>query len=39
LVTRQEGGREHLIPDVPEMYVQSVDLDARRIVVDWDPEF
>lgn len=39
LVTRQEDGREHLIPYVPEMYVQSVDLDARRIVVDWDPEF
>ena len=39
LVARKEDGREHLIPYVPEMYVQSVDLDAKRIVVDWDEEF
>jgi 16S rRNA processing protein RimM len=39
LVARREDGRECLIPYVPEMYVQSVDLDARRIVVDWDEEF
>ena len=39
LVARQENGREHLIPYVPEMYVQSVDLDARRIVVDWEEDF
>lgn len=39
LVARQEGGREHLIPYVPDVYVQSVDLDAKRIVVDWDENF
>lgn len=39
LVARREDGREHLIPYVPDMYVQSVDLDARRIVVDWDENF
>jgi 16S rRNA processing protein RimM len=39
LVSRQEDGREHLIPYVPELYIQSVDLEARRIVVDWDPDF
>ena len=39
LVARQEDGREHLVPYVPEMYVHSVDLDEKRIVVDWDPEF
>ncbi|HET9835320.1 MAG TPA: ribosome maturation factor RimM [Rhodanobacteraceae bacterium] len=39
LVARREDGREHLIPYVPEMYVQSVDLDAKRITVDWDPDF
>jgi 16S rRNA processing protein RimM len=39
LVARQEDGREHLVPYVPEVYVQSVDLEAKRIVVDWDPDF
>lgn len=39
LVTREENGREHLIPFVPDVYVQAVDLDARRIVVDWDADF
>ena len=39
LVSRREDGREHLIPYVPEMYVQSVDLDGKRIVVDWDENF
>lgn len=39
LVARREDGRERLIPYVPEMYVQSVDLDGRRIVVDWDSDF
>ena len=35
LVTRDEAGRERLIPYVVDVYVKSVDLDARRIVVDW----
>ncbi|MEO7150071.1 MAG: ribosome maturation factor RimM [Rhodanobacteraceae bacterium] len=39
LVTREENGREHLIPFVPDVYVHSVDLGARRIVVDWDADF
>ncbi|HEX6612284.1 MAG TPA: ribosome maturation factor RimM [Rhodanobacteraceae bacterium] len=39
LVARQENGREHLIPYVPEVYVHSVDLDAGRITVDWDEDF
>ena len=39
LVARQEDGRERLIPYVPEMYVRSVDLDAKRIVVDWEEDF
>ena len=33
------GDRERLIPFVPPQYVTSVDFDARRIVVDWDPDF
>lgn len=39
LVARREDGREHLIPYVPEVYVQSVDLEAKRIVVDWEEDF
>jgi 16S rRNA processing protein RimM len=34
-----KGERERLIPFVPERYVTSVDLEAGRIEVDWDPEF
>ena len=32
------GDRERLIPFVPD-YVKSVDRDARRITVDWKPEY
>ncbi|ACE84515.1 ribosome maturation factor RimM [Cellvibrio japonicus] len=31
--------RERLIPYVPGQFVLSVDLDSKRILVDWDPEF
>ncbi|WP_111497461.1 MULTISPECIES: ribosome maturation factor RimM [Marinobacter] len=31
--------RERLIPYLPDDVIQQIDLDARRIVVDWDPEF
>jgi 16S rRNA processing protein RimM len=33
------GERERLIPFTPGHALQSVDLDAGRVVVDWDPEF
>jgi len=33
------GDRERLVPFVQPDFVQSVDFDAGRIVVDWDPEF
>jgi 16S rRNA processing protein RimM len=33
-----KAGRERLIPFVPE-YVKSVDREARRIVVDWKPDY
>ena len=36
LVTRDAAGRERLIPYVAARYVQSVDLEAGRIVVDWE---
>jgi 16S rRNA processing protein RimM len=39
LVARQQDGREHLIPYVPDMYVKAVDLDAGRITVDWEEDF
>ena len=33
------GDRERLIPFLPDEVVLEVDLDARRIEVDWDPAF
>ncbi|WP_018860668.1 MULTISPECIES: ribosome maturation factor RimM [unclassified Thioalkalivibrio] len=33
------GDRERLIPWVRDQYVLDVDLEARRLRVDWDPEF
>ena len=38
LVTRDEAGRERLIPYVADVYVKSVDLDAGRITVDWNKD-
>jgi 16S rRNA processing protein RimM len=34
-----QGERERLIPFVLDRYVMRVDLDNRRLEVDWDPEF
>lgn len=31
--------RERLIPYLPDQVVQGVDLAAKRMIVDWDPEF
>jgi 16S rRNA processing protein RimM len=33
------GERERLLPYLWEQVVKEVDLDNRRMVVDWDPEF
>ena len=33
-----KNGRERMIPFVPE-YVKAVDREARRITVDWKPEY
>lgn len=33
------GERERLIPFVMDNFIVSVDFDAGRIVVDWDPDF
>ena len=33
------GDRERLLPFTPGHAVQSVDLSAGRVVVDWDPDF
>ncbi|HJP97279.1 MAG TPA: ribosome maturation factor RimM [Rhodanobacteraceae bacterium] len=38
LVTRDEAGRERLIPYVVDVYVKAVDLDAARITVDWEKD-
>ena len=29
----------NLIPFIDEDFVKSVDLEAQRIIVDWDPDF
>jgi 16S rRNA processing protein RimM len=34
-----KGDRERLIPFIWEQVVQEVDLEERRVVVDWDPDF
>jgi 16S rRNA processing protein RimM len=33
------GERERLIPFIRGQYVKQVDLEARVVTVDWDPEF
>ncbi|MCW4152520.1 ribosome maturation factor RimM [Halomonas sp. 18H] len=33
------GVRERLLPFLPEEVIKQVDLDAGRMVVDWDPAF
>ena len=35
----RQGDRERLIPFIDDDFVKSVDLEAQRIIVDWDPEF
>lgn len=41
LVVREEnsGAREHLVPYVPRQVVKDIDLQEKRMIVDWDPEF
>jgi 16S rRNA processing protein RimM len=31
--------RERLVPYLPDVVVLEIDLEAKRMVVDWDPEF
>lgn len=31
--------KQHLVPFVLEMYILDIDLDTKRMRVDWDPEF
>jgi 16S rRNA processing protein RimM len=39
VIERPEPGHDHLVPFVHERFVHAVDLDAGRIVVDWQPEW
>jgi len=39
VVVVRDGARERLIPFIQGSYVRSVDMSAKRMVVDWDPEF
>jgi len=34
-----KGDRERLIPFVMDQIVTEVDLDNRRLVVDWSPDY
>ncbi len=34
-----KGDRERLIPFIRKQVIQDIDLGARRMVVDWDPDF
>lgn len=39
VLVARDGERERLIPFVLDQFVRAVDLDKRRITVDWDPNF
>ena len=39
VIDRAGPGADHLVPFVPGRFVEAVDLDAGRIVVDWQPEW
>lgn len=39
VVVVRNGARERLIPFIQGSYVRLVDMSAKRMVVDWDPEF
>jgi 16S rRNA processing protein RimM len=39
VLVARDGERERLIPFVVDQYVREVDFDAKRVVVDWDPDF
>ena len=34
-----KGDRDRLVPFIQGQYVKRVDLENRRIIVDWDPDF
>ena len=34
-----QGDRERVIPFLQKQTIMNIDLDAGRIIVDWDPEF
>ncbi|HHC74959.1 MAG TPA: ribosome maturation factor RimM [Thiothrix sp.] len=38
LIVKQSNGHEHLIPYI-DAVVQQVDLQAKRLLVDWDADF
>ncbi len=39
LIVHGEAGREILIPWIRERVIEKVDLEARTIRVDWDPDY
>lgn len=39
VMVAKQGDRERLIPFIDDDFVKSVDFEAQRITVDWDPDF
>ena len=39
LIVRGENNKETLIPYIKDQVIKSVDLQAKRMVVDWDEDF
>ena len=39
LIVRDDSKSERLIPYIKDQVIKSIDLDAKRIVVDWDKDF
>lgn len=39
VLVARDGERERLVPFVLDRYIRQIDLEARRILVDWDADF
>ncbi len=39
MIVRGEGKAEHLIPYIQGQVVKSIDIESKRMVVDWDVDF
>ena len=39
LIVRDKDNAEHLIPYIQDQVVRSIDLENKRLIVDWDTEY